>query len=103
MTTSSVPSAEKRQAYAAKVKAQLEKINAQIDEYEAKAQQAKADAAVSYHSTVEELMAQRDAVQNKLAELQTAGEAAWQDLQNGFESAWGELTKSLEQAASKFQ
>ncbi|MBF2037098.1 MAG: hypothetical protein IGR92_16870, partial [Leptolyngbyaceae cyanobacterium T60_A2020_046] len=59
-----------RKAYQEKVQAQLEKINAQLDEYKAKAAQAKADASASYHSTVEELMSKRDAVQKKLEELQ---------------------------------
>lgn len=100
--TIQAPSKETREAYQAKVQAQLDKIDAQLKEYQAKADQAKVEAAVSYHSHVEELMTKRDAAERKLDELGKAGEAAWQDVQKGFESAWNELTRSFARASEQF-
>ena len=66
-------SSESKQAYQAKVKAQLDKLNAQIDELKAKAAQAKADASIEYNSQMEQLYARRDAAQSKLEKIQQAG------------------------------
>jgi len=97
-----LPSAEQRDSYEAKVRAELDKLNARIDEFKAKANQAKADAEINYYSTLEELTAQRDALMTKWEEMNSAGEAAWQDLQRGFEAAWQELANSFENAAQHF-
>lgn len=95
--------ADTKQAYEAKVKAQLDKFNAQIDEMKAKAAQAKADAAIDYHSQIEELCTQRDTVQVKLQEMQKSSEAAWSEMQVGFEKAWTQLQSSFEKATAKFK
>jgi hypothetical protein len=97
-----LPSADQRDAYEAKVNAELDKLNARIEEFKAKADQAKADAEINYHSTVEELTSRRDALLAKWEEMNNAGEAAWQDLQTGFETAWNELAKSFENATQHF-
>ena len=94
---------ETKQAYQAKVKAQLDKLNAQIDELKAKAAQAKADVSIEYNSQMEELFAKRDAAQVKLEEIQQAGADAWVELQVGFEKAWGDLQSAFEKARAKFQ
>ncbi len=94
---------ERKQAYEAKVKAQLDKLNAQIEELKAKAEQAKAETAVTYHSSLEEVYAKRDAAQHKLEELQQAGEDAWLDIQIGFEKAWNDLSQAFSDAGKKFQ
>lgn len=97
-----LPTAKEREAYQAKVKAELDKLNARIDEYKAKAAAAKADAEINYHSIVEELSAQRDALSSKWEEMSTASEAAWQELQKGFDNAWSDLTSAFEKAAKHF-
>ncbi len=94
---------ETKQAYEAKVKAQLDKLNAQIDEMKAKAQQAKSDAQVNYHNKIEELSSKRDAVKTKFQELQNSGEEAWEDLKGGFDKAWGDLQSAFDSAVSKFK
>ncbi|NET50657.1 MAG: hypothetical protein F6K09_18585 [Merismopedia sp. SIO2A8] len=66
-------------------------------------EQAKANASINYHSTMEELYAKRDAAYTKLEEIQQAGEEAWSDLQVGFEQAWNELNSAFESAVAKFQ
>ncbi|WP_204103464.1 MULTISPECIES: hypothetical protein [Spirulina sp. CCY15215] len=91
-----------KEAYKAKVKAEVDKINAQIDELNAKANQAKADAVLEYYSQMEELEAKKNAVNIKLQEMQQSSEDAWQELQVGFEKAWNELTTAFERASSRF-
>lgn len=97
-----LPSAEQRDTYEAKVKAELDKLNARIDEFKAKADQAKADVEINYYSTIEELTSRRDALLTKWEEMNSASEAAWSDLQKGFESAWNEVAKSFEKATQHF-
>ncbi|MBE7385934.1 MAG: hypothetical protein F6J95_031665 [Leptolyngbya sp. SIO1E4] len=97
-----LPSADQREAYQAKVAAELDKLNAQIDEFRAKADQAKAEAEATYYSRVEELAAQRDALLVKWQEVQSASEAAWQDINTGFEAAWNELAQAFDNAIKHF-
>lgn len=97
-----LPSADQREAYQAKVMAELDKLNAQIDEFKAKADQAKAETEAAYYSQVEELTVQRDALLAKWEEVQTASEAAWQDINKGFESAWNELSQAFDNAMKHF-
>lgn len=94
---------ESRQEYQEKINAQLDRLNAKIDEFEAKAKQAKSDASVEYHNTLEELYAKRDAVKLKLDELSNASEEAWSELRSGFDSAWNSLTESINKAVKKFE
>ncbi|MGB3510857.1 MAG: hypothetical protein WBA93_16820 [Microcoleaceae cyanobacterium] len=94
---------ETKQAYEAKIKAQLDKLNAQIDEMKAKARQAKADVAIDYHSQIEVLSSKRDRVQGKFEELQKSTEKAWGDMKVGFEKAWNDLQSGFESAVSKFK
>jgi Ribonuclease G/E len=93
---------EAKQAYQEKVKAEIDKLNAQIDELKAKAAQAKAETSVEYNSQLEELYVKRDTVQAKLAEIQQAGEEAWQELTAGFEKAIHDLSTGVESALAKF-
>lgn len=97
-----LPSADQRDAYKAKVAAELDRLNARIEEFKAKAKLAKADTEINYHSTVEELTSRRDALSAKWEEMNTASEAAWQDVQKGLEAAWNELSQSFEKATKRF-
>lgn len=94
--------ADTKQAYQAKVKAQLDKFNAQIDELKAKSEQAKADAKIGYQDKMAELYKKRDAAQLKFQELQQSSGEAWTEMQKGFEKAWAELSSAWENASSKF-
>jgi ABC-type Zn uptake system ZnuABC Zn-binding protein ZnuA len=94
---------ETKEAYQAKVKAQLDKLNAKIDELKAKAAQAKADAAIEYHGQMEELYTKRETAQMKLQEVQDASGEAWEEMKAGVETAWTELQRSFEKATSKFK
>lgn len=94
---------ETKQAYEAKVKAQLDQFNAQIEQMKAKAAEANADAAIEYNKAIDDLTAKRNSAQAKLDEIGKASEDAWQDLKVGFESAWNDLNVAFKSAMDKFQ
>ena len=74
---------EKRDAYVQKLKAQLDEWNADINKLEAKADQAEVRAKIEYHKRIADLRARRKEVEDKIGELQQAGEGAWEDLSRG--------------------
>lgn len=94
---------ETKQAYEAKVKAQLDQFNAQIEQMKAKAAEANADAAIEYNKAIEDLTSKRNTAQAKLDEIGKASEDAWEDLKVGFESAWNDLNVAFKNAMDKFQ
>lgn len=94
---------EKRDAYVQKLKAKMNEWNAEIDKIEAKADQADAESKIEYEKQVEDLRAKRKEVEDKMAELQQAGEGAWEDLKKGIESAWDSLGNALKSATSRFK
>jgi chromosome segregation ATPase len=93
---------EKRDAYVKKLKAKMDELNAEIDKIAAKADQADADAKIAYHERMENLRAKRRDVEDKLEELQQAGEGAWEDLKHGLENSWEILKASFSRAKSEF-
>ena len=69
----------KRDVYIAKVKMQLDELNAKLSELEAKAKAAKADRD-KYREDMAKLRQHSDRAVAKLAELQSAGEGAWEGM-----------------------
>jgi chromosome segregation ATPase len=94
---------EKRDAYVQKLKARMDEWNAEIDKIEAKADQAEAESRIEYQKQLENLRARRKEVEDKMAELQQAGDGAWEDLKAGIESARDALGNALKSAASRFK
>lgn len=92
-----------RDAYVAKLKAQLDQWNAEIDKLEAKGRELQADTQVSYNEKLENLRTRRDEATAKLKELQTASEGAWEDLKAGTEMAWDSLREAVSSAWSHFK
>lgn len=95
--------AEERDAYVQKLKAKLDEWNAEIDILAAKAEQAEAEAKIEYHRRLEDLRAKRGELDEKIAELQQAGEGAWEDLKQGLENSWDILKISFSRAKSEFE
>lgn len=94
---------EKKDAYVQKLKAKMDEWNAEIDKLEAKVDQADAEAKIEYEKQLEDLRAKRKDAEDKMAELQQAGEGAWEDLKAGIESAWDSLGSALKSASSRFK
>ncbi len=92
-----------KNAYIEKTKAQLDQWNAEIEKLKAKADEAQADTRIRYQDEVAKLQQRRDHAREQLAELQTAGDDAWDDVKDGFEKAWGSLSESLHKARERFK
>ena len=94
---------EKREAYIQKLKAKMDEWNAEIDILSAKAEQAKAETKIEYLKEMEDLRAKRRDLQEKIVEMEKAGENAWEDLKQGVENSWQIFKKSLTKAKSEFK
>ena len=94
---------KKRKAFEEKLDAQLKEWDAQITLLKAKADKGKAELKIEYNKTIETLQHMLDEANNKLHELKTAGDEAWEDLKAGAEKAWGEVKAAFHNAASKFK
>jgi len=92
-----------RDAYVQEMKAKLDEWNAQIDRLSAKADAAQADTKLEYNKQVEALKKQREEALQRLNELQSASEGAWEDMRAGMDAAWDKMTSALKNAASRFQ
>ena len=94
---------EKRDAYVQKLKAKMDEWNAEIDKLAAKADQADAEAKIEYHKQLEDLRTKRKDLEDNIAELQQAGDGAWEDLKQGLENSWDILKTSFRKAKSEFE
>jgi peptidoglycan hydrolase CwlO-like protein len=94
---------EKRDAYVQKLKAKMDEWNAEIDKLQAKADQAEAEAKIEYQEQIDDLKAKRKEMELKIAELQQAGEGAWEDLKQGLENSWEILKGAFAKAKSRFE
>jgi len=92
---------ETRDAYVQKMKAKIDEWNADIDKLTAKADQAEADVKIRYHQQLEELRAKRQEMENKIADLQSAGESAWEEMKQGVESSWATWKASFSKAKTQ--
>lgn len=94
---------EKRDAYVQKLKAKIDEWTADIDKLSAKAEQAKADAKIKYQQELEELRAKRQELEDRIANIQSAGESAWEELKQGVESSWEVWKASFSRAKTAFE
>jgi len=92
---------DKQQAYHDKYSAELDGLESDLDRLKAKAAEASADARIEYEEQIEGLKQKIADQRRKLAEIQQAGEDAWDELSKGFEAAWSELASAWESAKAK--
>ena len=94
---------ETKDAYKARIDAQLKEWSAKIAELKAKANVAEAHIKAEYLKQVEALQTKKEETQTKLEELKKAGDEAWETLKVGVEHAAFELKNAIYNAASKFK
>jgi len=92
----------RRDAYVQKLKAKLDELNSEIDNLEAKAHLAEVESKIEYEKHLAELRAKSKDVNEKISELQQAGQSATEDLKQGLENSWEMLKESLTRAKSEF-
>lgn len=88
--------------YVKKVQAQLDEWDADIKKLRARADKASADAALGYKARMETLKRERDKAGDKLDELKSASDDAWEDLKTGLDYATQSLSRALKSAAARF-
>jgi len=86
-----------KEDYLKKIEAQIKEWSAKIDELKEKGVKGK------YDEIIENLIAKREAAQNKLQELKKSSDEAWVDIKVGLENARDELKEALEKAVSQFK
>ena len=91
----------KRDAYKAKIEAELELAQAKLAGLKAKS--SKADVHIKYEKEVEHLEEKLQAIKAKLKALGEASEDAWEKLKDDVVGAWGALSDAVRDAAAKFK
>ncbi|MFO7774724.1 MAG: coiled coil domain-containing protein [Candidatus Hydrogenedentota bacterium] len=92
---------DKKDAYEARMQAQLEELKADIAKMRAQAERLAAEARIKQQEEIEELESRRHALERKLKEVREAGTDAWETLRGGVDSAWDELKRSWDEAAKR--
>jgi hypothetical protein len=85
-----------KNAYVAKMEAELKRWSARLSELKAKTEKATAQGRIEYQKKLELSKAKHDAAARKLEELKSAGEDKWEALKTGVESAWKELKSEFD-------
>ena len=92
-----------RDAYIKKFKEQLDRWNADISKLEAKAKQPLAGMKETYEKQLKEVRERRNALQQQMAEIQKAGDHAWDHLREGADKAWKAMEESVKKTWSIFK
>lgn len=92
-----------KDAYVAKLKAQLDEWNADVKKWEAKAREAQADVRVEYEKQLETFRRQRDQAMQQMQKVQSAAGEAWLDLVRGADDAWTKAREAFAKAGSHFK
>ena len=77
-----------RDVYVKKLKEQLDRWNADISKLEAKAKQPLVGMKEAYDKQLKELRERRNLLQQQMADIQKAGDQAWDQLREGSDKAW---------------
>ncbi|MEJ2544078.1 MAG: hypothetical protein P8Y99_08415 [Calditrichaceae bacterium] len=94
---------EDKKSYLQKMADQLKQWDAKIDELKAKAALAKAESRAELLSHIDLLRAKKKPVQDKLKQLQEAGDGAWDEMKTGLERSWTEFKNAFSNASAKFK
>lgn len=92
-----------KEAYQDKMNARLREWQGKIDILKARADQAEAEQKIQLYEKIESLRLKQQHVHEKLDELHSATEGAWEDVKAGVELAWQDLQTAFERAVDKFK
>jgi predicted nucleic acid-binding Zn-ribbon protein len=92
-----------RDTYIKKLKEQLDRWNADISKLEAKAKQPLVGMKEAYEKQLKDVRERRNALQQQMAEIQKAGDQAWDHLREGSDKAWKAMEESVKKAWSVFK
>ncbi|MDX1567567.1 MAG: hypothetical protein R3223_07190, partial [Longimicrobiales bacterium] len=70
---------------------------------EAKARVAKAEQKARYQRLLANLREYRDRLENRISEVEEAGDAAWDELKEGAQRGWRSLQEGFRAAAEEFR
>lgn len=82
---------------------QIQNWSSEIKKMEAHVEKAQADAKLQYQDNLKQMREERNKAQEKLQEIQQAGDGAWDDMQKGAEDTWKVLENSFNRALSRFK
>ena len=92
-----------RDAYVKKLKEQLDRWNQELSKLEAKAKQPLVGMKGAYEKQLKELRERRNVMQQQMADIQKAGDHAWDHLKTGADTAWKAMEESFKMAWSVFK
>jgi len=97
----------KKDEYLEQMKKQYDELNyrwsRERDKFEADLQHESADVRKEYEAKREEYRKLRDELQEKIVDLEVAGDNAWEDIKDGAENAWKQMSKAFDKAAAHFK
>ena len=93
----------KKDEYLAMMESQMKQWDAAVDQLTAKSGMISKEARAAYETQVKALRADRDLAYEKMQELRTANESAWQHMQAGMESAWTSMQTALDKAIKQYK
>ena len=93
----------KKDEYMSQMRFQLKQWDAEIDVLTNKANEFGAEARDKYYDQLKIMRASREAVSQKMDEITSASETAWQDMQKSMESAWDSMKSAMEKMTSSFK
>lgn len=83
--------------------AQIKEWSAKIEVLKAKAEKVNAHQKVKYYEKIESLQNKKKTFEDKLNQLRTSSELAWEEFREGVELAWEDLKSALERVSEKFK
>jgi len=98
---------EKKEEYVRQMEAKLEEFDKEMKEFQAKvesrAAELKEESKAEFNQSMEALGKKKQAADEKIEELKSAGSDAWDDLKVGVDSAMDELARTLDRVRSYFE
>lgn len=91
-----------KEAYKAKIRAQLDEWKAEADKLRARIKKSQADKKIDSSKYLDDLKVKQQDARAKLKQLESSGEDAWEDIKSGLDKATAELKDSFKKARSKF-